>query len=512
MPIFGQVWLWAILAFAVGALTCWIVVARPAHRHVERLEARLAAFRREVEAEAAQRRDVLRADRDPDDELGALERLNRPAGFVPGFGDPIAPAEVEQEHPFEPAETTRLLSGQQSIEVGPELGIGAERGPLWFGDLAGAPRPDEFDDLDSVDDVDQRRERLDELDLDDSPTGTIFTQTTQPVSAELISRLDAGRPAEDLDDEDDFDDEPVVAAEADEFDDETEADLAEDTELDDELDGTDEFDDEPVPARPAAHVDEESDDFDEFEETPTPARPGAYAGADHYFAAGVDEAHAVELAEPVLPPIAPPAPLAPPLPQREVPAAASLPGSQAPTASERTQVMATGLAAAFTHERASSMITPGVNVERSSADALPALPKRVPSKPRTQTPFGVTTSSASMPQSVTADLSPDDGRSRALFEPIVPADLAPDELPKRTRAATAAGFMPIGAGAPGPFGPSSAMPLAGGASPSPEFTVKASVTARKYCTQDSPLFGRAVAEVWFQTVADAEGAGFRPLR
>ncbi len=63
----------------------------------------------------------------------------------------------------------------------------------------------------------------------------------------------------------------------------------------------------------------------------------------------------------------------------------------------------------------------------------------------------------------------------------------------------------------GPFGPGSAMPLPDGASPSPEFTIKASVSAQRYCTPESPQFGRTVAEVWFKSSADAERVGFRPV-
>ena len=104
-------------------------------------------------------------------------------------------------------------------------------------------------------------------------------------------------------------------------------------------------------------------------------------------------------------------------------------------------------------------------------------------------------------------------RARSLFEPIVPADEAATTAMPAPAAASATparagdgAFVP-----PGPFGPGSAMPLPGGGSPSPEFTVKASVTALRYCEPDSPLFGRTVAEVWFRTTKDAERVGFRPL-
>ncbi|GAA3553861.1 hypothetical protein GCM10022222_41920 [Amycolatopsis ultiminotia] len=63
----------------------------------------------------------------------------------------------------------------------------------------------------------------------------------------------------------------------------------------------------------------------------------------------------------------------------------------------------------------------------------------------------------------------------------------------------------------GPFGPGSAMPRPGGGRPADGFTVKASVTALRYCTEESPQFPRMVAEVWFRSAADAERVGFRPL-
>jgi hypothetical protein len=101
-------------------------------------------------------------------------------------------------------------------------------------------------------------------------------------------------------------------------------------------------------------------------------------------------------------------------------------------------------------------------------------------------------------QVVESDPEPDPEAGRSLFEPVVPvpADAA-EEDPD---------FV-----APGPFGPGSAMPLPGGGSPAPEFNVKASVTALRYCTQDNPQFDRIVAEVWFRTAGDAERVGFRVL-
>ncbi|WP_037265306.1 hypothetical protein [Kibdelosporangium aridum] len=92
--------------------------------------------------------------------------------------------------------------------------------------------------------------------------------------------------------------------------------------------------------------------------------------------------------------------------------------------------------------------------------------------------------------------------SRSLFEPVVPVAGQLDEA----AAAGADDFVP-----PGPFGPGSAMPLPGGGAPAPEFNVKASVTALRYCTEDNPQFDRIVAEVWFRSPSDAERVGFRVL-
>ncbi|MDQ0377672.1 sunset domain-containing protein [Amycolatopsis thermophila] len=99
--------------------------------------------------------------------------------------------------------------------------------------------------------------------------------------------------------------------------------------------------------------------------------------------------------------------------------------------------------------------------------------------------------------------SEEGGRSGSLFEPGPRAANAPAPPPARSHGDAS---VP-----PGPFGPGSAMPRPGGGAPSAEFVVKASVTALRYCTADSPQYGRMVAEVWFRSAEDAERVGFRPL-
>jgi endonuclease/exonuclease/phosphatase family metal-dependent hydrolase len=63
--------------------------------------------------------------------------------------------------------------------------------------------------------------------------------------------------------------------------------------------------------------------------------------------------------------------------------------------------------------------------------------------------------------------------------------------------------------ADGPYGPGSALPLANGDSPSPEFGIKGNEQSKIYHTPESPYFDLTKAEVWFRTTADAERAGFR---
>ncbi len=102
--------------------------------------------------------------------------------------------------------------------------------------------------------------------------------------------------------------------------------------------------------------------------------------------------------------------------------------------------------------------------------------------------------------------------SGSLFEPADPSPPSSGgELAGRQPPPARSHDVAEGRPASGPFGPGSAMPLADGSRPGPGFTVKASVTALRYCTQDSPQFPRMVAEVWFAGAADAERVGFRPL-
>ncbi|QQQ76034.1 hypothetical protein IOD16_34125 [Saccharothrix sp. 6-C] len=60
-----------------------------------------------------------------------------------------------------------------------------------------------------------------------------------------------------------------------------------------------------------------------------------------------------------------------------------------------------------------------------------------------------------------------------------------------------------------PFGPGSVLPKSDGLAPAPEFQVKATLTGRRYFTDESANFRETRADVWFRTTSDAEKAGFR---
>ncbi|GAA1945498.1 hypothetical protein [Amycolatopsis minnesotensis] len=146
--------------------------------------------------------------------------------------------------------------------------------------------------------------------------------------------------------------------------------------------------------------------------------------------------------------------------------------------------------------------------EESAAEMTQVLPKR---QPRQSPPGGF-----DPPRPIQPSMRPIErrepeggGHSGSLFEPAVPPNQhapAPAEDQSPPAREHSGSSVP-----PGPFGPGSAMPKPGGGRPTDEFTVKASVTALRYCSEESPQFPRMVAEVWFRTAADAERVGFRPV-
>jgi hypothetical protein len=466
MPIFGQVWLWSSLAFLLGALLCWALVALPARRRVGELEDELDSYDRHPD-ERAEPRHSRRDDFAGYDERRPAPGRHEPSGRpVRGYSDPSrSPAAMRSaldglatspETDTELADgSTRYFSagahslGGGTLEAPPEVPAQPE-GRGWFDD-------DEARDgepLEAITRLQAAPSGLDRRLVDDEGEsapdegGTVFTQRTHPIPGELIRQLDDAGKAEHRADEP--------------------ADALVDDLADEDAGGRA---GQPIEAEPAATP-------SEFE---TEIRPAAEVTSQLELDAeptGTAPAHGAHGQTEVMPAHTTESPT------EVVPASGRRSGADKKSRRGTDE----------------SKIMPGVTVHAEPASN--PLPKRVPSKPRGHTPFGVETSPTPAPAAA-ATATAESEAPRSLFEPIVPAEDAPVVPPPHRVRGDGNGR--------GPFGPGSAMPLPDGASPSPEFTIKASVSALRYCTPESPQFGRTVAEVWFKTSADAERVGFRPV-
>lgn len=584
MPIFGQVWLWSLLAFLLGALLCWLLVARPARTRVGELEAQLTSRPRRLTV--PERPDH---DRRRDDDRGLVpgfdrgddaEHLTRSYGlqntppplpperdrlakyadpesdeFAPLPAEPTtefrAPAEADTElaqvprpaEPPRPAAATQYLDVSAGFlsappEVPPESQALSDRG--WFDDEldgdAANKGPEEqpavprnrhhLDDQAHFVDDDMEPDFASALDeqapeeprsaIEDEDGGTVFTQRTHPIPGELIRQIDEAGKAE------------LARPESDNLVD----DMADDA--GDEVARRDRTVEAEAVAPQAAFTEPEPSDshFTEAESTGSrftePEPSNGFARPESTGSRFTEPEPSGGLTAPSFPetglsePAAAVEPADQPVVQPETPAerteivaaitevapavteAASAANDAAPAAADRpAERSASDLPKRV--PQTSRISQGGVSVR---VDPTPsALPKRVPAKPRHQVPFGVQPSATPAPPAPAVEVAdqPADP-ARSLFEPIVPAadeGVSTPPPPHRLRQGSGGGR--------GPFGPGSAMPLPGGASPSPEFTIKASVAALRYCTPESPQFGRTVAEVWFRTAADAERVGFRPV-
>ena len=491
MPIFGQVWLWSSLAFLLGAFLCWVLVARPARRRVGELEdeligrhrrpsmserpepARHRALDDEYDRYEAQRGD-RRGDRpsllpepieEPPEPLTRAYALptrepgesNHPGSLRSPLNGIGAPAEVDRTDTelADGPETTQYLAfsagslGTGKLEAPPEVPYQPE-GRGWFDSEAeqkGEPL-EAISRLQSAPPSGLDRRLVDD-EADAPPAGSGGTIFTQH------THPIPGDMIRQID-------EAGKAAHGDEPADALVDDLADDD-----------------AGSRAAHMLES-----EPAATPGASLPGVRPGP--------------EVTSQPMPDVEPTAPAHGAQGQTEVMPAATFgsPTEVAPASGQRSGVDTSRRGT----EEPKSM--PEVTVRPEPASGANPLPKRVPGKPRGHTPFGVQTSSSTLAPTATSD--PAAEPIRALFEPIVPAEEDNPVVPPPHR------LRGDGNGA-GPYGPGSAMPLPSGASPSPEFTIKASVTARRYCTPESPQFGRTVAEVWFKSPADAERVGFRPV-
>ncbi|WP_246476764.1 sunset domain-containing protein [Actinokineospora xionganensis] len=534
MPFFGQVWVWSLAGFLVGALLCWILIANPARKRVADLQNRLAASRRReaqapAEDYATSYADPLPRATDFADDYESHEFRSAPA-LVPGFesqdrGDyrdgfaQLDQRDAHGEHDDhrddhddrderdgqdsrrgDSGEFDQALFAAEHARLDTQDDYDAE--PDRADDAQDEQRDeydrrDEYDHAeDGQDDADERGAlRLGEVE-ETRHAGSLLAdaaETTQYIPADRAAELSEAPAEKWLPGQAEPGDEHLVDDLA-----EAEAEVARSRE-DDRSDtgGGTIFTQHttPIPAELIRRIDAEGeqdntddalvDDLDEEQEDQAAPDRTVSAPAP---AASIDAA--TQFVRPVPPTsVVEPDPLpAPPVAQ---PVAATEPAEEPNLAYGEVRVTTT----------------------------TSALPKRIPAKPQGRIPFGIQPAPPAPATPATAT-APAAEAERSLFEPIRPADEAvaatsvlPESRPRRSR--TALKQAPMGGVdpfvPPGPFGPGSAMPLPGGESPSGDYVIKASVTALRYCSPESPKFDRTIAEVWFRSVADAERVGFRPL-
>ncbi|MFK0251346.1 hypothetical protein ACIQUM_42170 [Amycolatopsis azurea] len=472
MSIFGQVWLWSLLAFVVGALLTWLVLVLPARKRIRELESSLAT------AHAEKTR------------LPAGVSLGAGAAAVAGGTAYLAkPSHDELDEEFAAAEEPKPAYPETLTEHEP-----AQR--PWSEPVEEqAPEP--------VQDV--REDSVEETTPEHSAT-QIF-EPAEPVRAV----------------------EPVEPFEPQGFEPENEyeAEYRTTPQADPEPDPEPEVAAERTQYIPAAQLEPEP----EPEPRPEPENPYAAAATEY-----LQPASKLDLEpEPEREPEPEPLPILPgdgpyrsrleiqldpegaetqpePEPVSLFSPASRVETEDAPVETSwferEEQLHDDPPAYAFGSDEEAKAGLLGSEPE-TPAEATQVLPKR--------TPRGAVRGGFEPPQPIQPSMRAIErrepelsgGQSGSLFEPSVqPGDAmpAPEPPPARPSAAPVSESVP-----PGPFGPGSAMPRPGGGRPADDFAVKASVTALRYCAEDSPQFPKMVAEVWFRTAADAERVGFRPL-
>lgn len=511
MQIFGQVWLWSLGSFLLGAFFTWLLLVRPARRRLAELETTppmplaapgpglVSGANLPVRPEPTATRvaePVLAppdlpgpnaTDRSLDDLFDSQVKSPPPLPpLVPPT--PAEPANIHNrlnpgptappEPPLEPPSPTLMVPSVGAITSPPEesdteladnswqaftesttvfvppsnlppVPASAEpTGQDWFAKEAETEvDPHEITDVEDDEQVDN--------------TGTIFTQHTTPIPAEMIRTLDS---------------QPEVPAE-------TPAEMTQ--AITPPPPAKHELPEEPAPPFTAplepepthAFTPPTTDSFTPHEPEPahaftaSPSEP--YAQPSESFAPQANDFGTPSAGESFAP-------------QQEPTHAFTRPANEpyAPPSESFTQPEPEPTQA-FTASPSEQYSPPNESFAPPASEFVP------------QSEPGPTQAFSSEPAHAFSPEPADSGRS--LFEPVIP-------VADQHSADEQGEFVP-----PGPFGPGSAMPLPGGGSPAPEFNVKASVTALRYCTKDNPQFDRIVAEVWFRTPSDAERVGFRVL-
>lgn len=427
MSIFGQVWLWSLLAFIVGAILTWLVLVLPARKRVRELESSLATAHAETSrvpagvtlgagAAAAATGTAHLAKPSYRDELDELDE-EFAAAEEPKPAYPETLAEHEPAQMPEPVHTplaTRTFEPKDAYEA--EFEAEYRTAPETDVDLQPAPAPAAAETTQYI------------------PAAHVEPEPEpepKPANPYVAAATEYLQPASQLDVELEPEPEPEPQPPAGEG--------AYRSRLEIQLDPEGaEAQPEPVSLFQPASREEPPAETNWFEKEETP-EPSAYAfGADEDAKAGILDSEPEALAE-------------------------------------ATQVLPKRMPR--------GTVRGGFEPAQPIQPSMRAIERREP------------------------DLS--SGQSGSLFEPAVQpgASMPPVPEPPLARQVT----PPAEEVPPGPFGPGSAMPRPGGGRPADDFAVKASVTALRYCTEDSAQFPKMVAEVWFRSAADAERVGFRPL-
>ncbi|MGW7539153.1 sunset domain-containing protein [Amycolatopsis sp. NPDC054798] len=473
MSIFGQVWLWSLLAFIVGAIIAWLVLARPARKRVRELEAELASAHADT-ARAAASTPARTAVLPPAEDWTRDRREHAPTEVIQATSafEPEAEYDAEYRTAPEPA---------------------AAPAPTDSASAAGSA-DDDVDEAFAQAEAQEHQAAnglFDSAPAESAPedSGSAYraaaTEYLQPADRDTGSHRIA-EPAEDHDSG-----YHRVVEPADEHDSgyhrlpepaESPAPAAAHAEVD-----------SPAEEEPARHLAEPADGLSSLERRldPTPLDSTA------------SEPEPVSLFRP-----------GPGRAAEPEPAWFSQPDTPQRSPFEEPAESAVGhLEEESTTDHLLPNTEPTTEPAESTEDSVDTgeVGQGLPKRQRRESPRG----GFDPPRPIQPSMRPVErrepdlagGHSGSLFEPSVQpnqaAMAAPEPPPARQ---TADDAVP-----PGPFGPGSAMPRPGGGRPAEGFTVKASVTALRYCGEDSPQFPKMVAEVWFRSAADAERVGFRPL-
>jgi hypothetical protein len=537
VSVFGQVWLWSLLSFAAGALLTWLVLVRPAKKRVDELERDLAdlrAARWEVAAASAPEPvpdeyddsdsesladEVLEPEpepeprrvaepqwqRSPRDEayLGALDSHDRSeerdvavpddrprslferpapesdegvrrespraAEATTVFQRPglersgLEANDLQDEEPELPVEQTQympVLESQQTAEAGPR-----HEKPSAPPEIA-APVEEE---------VFRPREvwlEQDELEQNDSEQGDEGLEPEQVVADGSPEPDRAGEAGSD-----------AVEAAAD-------AEPAEDRELADREEWQYPAEETSlIPATGAAATDSPRAEEDRWPDTDLTGEQPVVDDRTESSRVGHEEAPK----PPVVPPIAPVAP------RSERPRSLFEPVVAAENGTGDKPAESPSSPSPFTASDDQPFV-PKLASGLQGAGAGNGLPQR---PPRTMPPTGVVRQSPPPPPPAPKRPTPPPARA-VRPRPVGFSPSTGGRASGTTRYQQPQGFNPRS-----PFGPGSVLPRSDGLAPAPDFQVKATLTGRRYFTNQSANFNETRADVWFRTVADAEKAGFR---